>query len=269
MSVVATAVVPVAGRGTRMGPATRAVPKAMLTLGDRPVIGHLVDELRAAGMTRIVLVTGAGGEPIRAHFAGEGDVAFAEQAQPRGLGDAVLAAESAVDGPFVVALGDALLDPAAVRVAVDAFEARGAAGAVVVEEVPAEAVGRYGIVAPAEGAGAGDAAGTRDVLPLRDVVEKPAPGEAPSRLAVAGRYVLSAAIFALLRETPPDASGEVQLTDALRRLDPLLGVRLPPGVRRRDTGSPAGLALAVVDWALAQPELGAAVLERVDGRRDR
>src|SRR4051794_36862227 len=127
-----------------MGPATRAVPKAMLTLGDRPVVGHLVDELRGAGMTRIVLVTGAGGEAIRAHFAGEEDVTFAEQAQPRGLGDAVLAAEAAVDGPFVVALGDALLGAAAVRAAVDAFERRAAAGAVVVEEGPAEAVGHYG-----------------------------------------------------------------------------------------------------------------------------
>jgi UTP--glucose-1-phosphate uridylyltransferase len=259
---VATAVVPVAGRGTRMLPATRVVPKAMLVLGDRPVAQHVVDELREAGMTRIVLVTGAGGEAIRAHFAGEDDIAFAEQAEPRGLGDAVLAAEGAVDGPFVVALGDALLGAAAVRAAVDAFERRAAAGAVVVEEVPAEAVGQYGIVDPAEPARA-DAGG----FVLRDVVEKPPPDAAPSRLAIAGRYVLSPSVFALLRETAPDAGGELQLTDALRRVDPLVGVQLPAGLRRRDTGTPAGLALAVVEWALAQEDLRGAVAERVDGAR--
>jgi UTP--glucose-1-phosphate uridylyltransferase len=245
-----------------MGPATRVVPKAMLALGDRPVIQHVVEELRDAGMERIVLVTGSGGEAIRAHFADEEDVAFARQEQPRGLGDAVLAAEGEVDGPFVVALGDCLVGAAAVRALVAAFEAHGAAGAVAVEEVPAEAVGSYGIVAPA-------AAAPGDAFALRDVVEKPPPGSAPSRLAVAGRYVLSPEVFALLRDTAPDASGEVQLTDAMRRLDPLVGVRVPAGLRRRDTGTPAGLALAVLEWALAQDGLGDAVKERVDAERDR
>jgi UTP--glucose-1-phosphate uridylyltransferase len=273
---VATAVVPVAGRGTRMGPATRVVPKAMLALGDRPVIQHVVEELREAGMERIVLVTGSGGEAIRAHFADDDDVGFARQEQPRGLGDAVLAAEGAVDRPFVVALGDCLVGAAAVRALVAAFEAHGAAGAVAVEEVPAEAVGSYGIVAPAEeAAGEGPptaeppAAAFGDAFVLRDVVEKPPPGSAPSRLAVAGRYVLSPEVFALLRDTAPDASGEVQLTDAMRRLHPLVGVRVPDGLRRRDTGTPAGLALAVVEWALGQDGLRDAVRERVDAERDR
>jgi len=241
-----------------MLPATRVVPKALLAVGDRPVVQHVVDELREAGMTRIVLVTGAGGEAIRGHFAGEDDVVFAGQAEPRGLGDAVLAAAGEVGEPFVVALGDALVGAAAVRAAVAAFEARGAAGVVVVEEVPAAAVGDYGIVAPAEDG---------EVFALRDVVEKPAPGAAPSRLAVAGRYVLSPAVFALLRRTGPGVGGEVQLTDALRRLEPLVGVRMPSGLRRRDTGTPAGLALAVVEWALAQPDLRRAMLERIDGER--
>jgi UTP--glucose-1-phosphate uridylyltransferase len=247
-----------------MGPATRVIPKAMLTLGDRPVIQHVVEELRTAGVGRIVLVTGAGGDLVRAHFAADDDVAFAEQAEPRGLGDAVLAAEGTVDGPFVVALGDSLVSPEVVRALVDTFERSRAAGAVAIEEVPAEAVERYGIVAPAEEPAAEAAPA---VLPLRDIVEKPSPADAPSRLAVVGRYVVSPEIFDVLRETPPGAGGEVQLTDALRRLRPLIGVPLPGGTRRRDTGSPEGLALAVVEWALGRPDLRDAVPELADGDR--
>ncbi len=240
-----------------MRPATLAVPKPLLPLVDRPVVEWIADELRAAGMERIVIVTGRGGEALERHFAGRPDVVFAHQPEPLGLGDAVARAEAAVEGePFAVALGDSLLrSGGVVGELVAAFEERAAAAAIAVEEVAEEDVARRGIVAPAE-------AGER--FAVSGLVEKPRPEDAPSRLAVAGRYVLGPAVFDALREIAPGSGSELQLTDAITLLSPIVGVRLPAGVRRYDVGTVEGYCAAFVEWALLTPGLG----ERVRGRID-
>jgi len=249
-------VVPAAGLGTRLRPATLAVPKPLLPLVDRPVIEWIADELRAAGLERIVVVTGRGGEALERHFAGSPDVVFVSQAEPLGLGDAVACAEAAVDGePFAVALGDSLLRPgvAAVAELVATFEERGAAAAIAVEEVAEEDVSRRGILVPAE-------EGERFLV--AELVEKPRPEDVASRLAVAGRYVLAPPIFDALREIEPGSGGELQLTDAIRLLSPIVGMRL--GARRYDVGTVEGYCAAFVEWTLRTPGLG----ERVRGLVD-
>lgn len=259
---ITDAVVPVAGLGTRLLPATRAVPKEMLPVAGRPVLQHVVEELAAAGIRRILLVTSRGKAAIEDHFDGDEELEragvrllFTRQPQPRGLGDAILRAEGfAADRPFVVALGDAIVPagdaPGIVSRLVAAVGERGAAGAVAVEEVRAEDVSRYGIVAPREGA---DPAA--EVFAVGDLVEKPPAGEAPSNLAIAARYVLPPAIFGALRATPPGARGEVQLTDALRQLlvggEEILGVRLRE--RRFDVGTPEGYRAAFLELDERRP----------------
>jgi len=255
---VTTAVVPAAGLGTRLRPATLAVPKPLLPLVDRPVVEWIADELRAAGMERIVVVAGRGGEALRRHFEGRPDVLFVHQPEPRGLGDAVACAEAAVEGaPFAVVLGDSLLRPGAAVVGelVAAFEERAAAAAIAVEAVADEDVARRGILVPAED-------GERFLV--SELIEKPRPEDTPSRLAVAGRYVLAPAIFDALRDTEPGSGGEIQLTDAIRVLSPIVGVRLGAGERRYDVGTIEGYCAAFVEWTLLQPELGERVRRLVD-----
>jgi UTP--glucose-1-phosphate uridylyltransferase len=252
---VVVGVIPAAGRGTRLAPLTRAVPKELLPLGARPVLDLVLEELRGAGVERIVLVTAPGKEALLAHA---GDLGSALQTEALGLGDAVLrAAGQTGDGPFVVALPDALLGgPETVRALLAA--ARGLDGAVAVERVVPERASRYGIV------------GVDDGL-VTTLVEKPPPGTAPSDLAIAARYVLPPAIFDALRATAPGAGGEVQLTDAIARLVAggarIAAVPLAPGVRREDVGSRAGYAAAFVKHALADPELAPAVRRVLDGDR--
>lgn len=258
------AVVPVAGFGTRLAPLTRALPKELLPVGRTPVVGRVVEELAACGVERVCFVTRRGKGAILDHFD-DPDAAHpvsflaVRQAVQRGLGDAVLCAEGVVEGPFVVALGDAVLSagggaPAGVVARLgDAFHRHGAVAAIAVEEVPPEAVSRYGVIAPR-------ATEEDGVLVLDDLVEKPAPQDAPSRWAVAARYVLDPAIFGALRATPAGRGGEVQLTDAVRALlhagGTVVAVPLLPGERRHDVGSPASYARAFLDLALDDPELG-------------
>jgi UTP--glucose-1-phosphate uridylyltransferase len=297
---ITTAVVPVAGLATRLRPLSRGVPKALLPVAGRPVIQHIVDELAACGFQRVVLVTGRGRAGFAAHFA-EADgpeIVCVEQPRPLGLGDALLRAAPEIDGAFAIALGDALLGHGApVRVVERLAEAvrRGASVAIAVEEVaPADTV-RYGIVAPggsrgaaaeggsrgaaAEGgsrgaagsggsrgaAGSGGsrgAAADRDPFPIAGVVEKPAPEAAPSRLAVAGRYVATAALLDALHATPVGAGGELLLADALATLDGVVGVRLGPGEERFDVGTVPGYCAAFLDYALSDPVLGPALSAR-------
>jgi UTP--glucose-1-phosphate uridylyltransferase len=256
---ITDAVVPVAGLGTRLLPATRAVPKEMLPVAGRPVVQHVVEELVGAGIRRILLVTSRGKTAIEDHFDGDEELEragvrllFTRQPQPRGLGDAILRAEGfAADRPFVVALGDAIVPagdaPGIVSRLVAAVGERGAAGAVAVEEVRAEDVSRYGIVAPREGAD--------PAAEVFAVGEKPPAGVAPRNLAIAARYVLPPAIFGALRATPPGARGEVQLTDALRQLlvggEEILGVRLRE--RRFDVGTPEGYRAAFLELDERRP----------------
>ncbi|MDX6718723.1 MAG: UTP--glucose-phosphate uridylyltransferase, partial [Solirubrobacteraceae bacterium] len=209
-----TAVVPVAGLGTRLLPATQAVPKELLPVGGRPVVEHVVEELARSGIERVVFVTSHGKGAIEDHFAGADGLgvalAWTIQPAPRGLGDAVLCADGLTghdDEPFAVALGDAILgtrEPHDVvaRLA-RAREEHDAACAIAVREVPRAQTGRYGIVST-DGAGR-----------VTGIVEKPDPGTAPSTLAVSGRYVMTRAIFGALRATPLGARGELELTDAI------------------------------------------------------
>jgi len=281
------AVVPVAGLGTRLLPATKALPKAMLPIGRTPVVQLVVEELRRAGVERVLFVTGRGAGPLEDHFAEDPELTralqvggreellaeleferagvrflYTRQRRALGLGDALLCAEGFVRGPFHVALGDAVLGlgrPASVAARLaTAVETTGAACALAVEEVDVSVVSRYGIVAPVGEPEALPCGGT--MLRVDDVVEKPRPEQAPSRLAVAARYVLSPAVLDALRRTTPGAGGELQLADALRILlaegADVVAVPLEPGERRHDVGTPAGYARAFLNWALGDPELG-------------
>ena len=242
-----------------MLPATRAVPKALLPIVDRPVVELVIEELAAAGIERFVLVAGRDAAAVRAHFAGDGAVDVVVQPEPRGLGDAVAWGAESIDGPIAVAVGDALVDITLMPRLIDGFVHSGAAAVVAVERVAPDRVGRYGIIAPA---------GDGDPIPVAGIVEKPAPADSPSNLAVAGRYVLGAGgVAAVLRSTPPGHAGEVQLTDAIARLcrdgGRVVAVPLGPGERRLDVGDPEGYAGAFLERALADARFGARLRERL------
>lgn len=264
------AVVPIAGLATRLLPLTKALPKALLALGDRPVIDHVISELAGAGVERVTIVASPRDRvAVAAHLArdpeleelltrrGRGDLAalvarigeglnvdVVEQPRPLGLGDAVLCARDAVAGePFVLALGDALVrhadgspSPITARLT-EILRATRAACAIAVTEVDAEQVASYGIVAPAGPEQDG-------VVDLGAIVEKPIPEEAPSRLAVAARYACGPALMDALAACPRDASGELGLTAALQRLlddgERVVAVRLHTDEQRLDVGTLAG-----------------------------
>jgi UTP--glucose-1-phosphate uridylyltransferase len=264
---ITTAVVPVAGLATRLRPLSRGVPKGLLPVAGKPVVQRVVDELEACGVERVVLVTGRGRAAFAAHFAESRgpEMVCVAQPEPLGLGDAILRAAPMLDGPFVIALGDALLGrgrPARVVERLAAAVQAGASAAVAVEEVAAQDTLRYGIVAPA---------GEGDPFAVASVVEKPAPETAPSRLAIAGRYAATPALLDALHATPPDASGEVQLADALNALDGLVAVRLAPGEERLDVGTVPGYCAAFLEFALSDAELGPPLRARaaalLDGER--
>ena len=262
-----TAVVPVAGLATRLRPLSLGVPKGLLPVAGRPVIRHIVDELAACGVERVVLVTGGGRGGFEAQFADtrSPEIVYADQPRPLGLGDAILRAAPHLEGSFAIALGDALLGrgaPARVLDRLGEAVRDGASAAVAVEEVALPDTERYGIVVPA---------GAGDPFPIAGVVEKPAPGAAPSRLAVAGRYVATPALLDALRDVGPGAGGEIQLADALAALDGVVGVRLRPGEERLDVGNVPGYCAAFVEYALSDAELGPALRARaralIDGQR--
>ncbi|MGH2917953.1 MAG: UTP--glucose-1-phosphate uridylyltransferase [Solirubrobacteraceae bacterium] len=282
MPLVTTAVVPVAGLGTRLLPATKSQPKEMLPVGGKPVVQHVVEELAAAGIERVVFVTGRGKGAIEDHFDRDpvlraalerrGDqallrrlafeeelglsFAYTRQREPLGLGDAVLCAEGlGGEAPFAVALGDAILrgphdtTPIVQRLA-DALEQHDAACAIAVRDVPRAETSRYGIVATRD---------TGRVVRVDGVVEKPEPDAAPSTLAIAARYVMTPAIFAALRATPRAPNGELELTDAIARLvdegETVVAVRLGD-TQRYDVGTPESHAAAFLAFALTDPDHG-------------
>jgi UTP--glucose-1-phosphate uridylyltransferase len=258
-----TAVIPAAGLGTRLFPLSYAIPKELLPLGPKPAIQLVVEELRAAGLQDFVLIIGKTKGAIAEHFAmlREQDPAFAadrvqvrcvEQEAPRGLGDAVLCAAEHVAGDFCVALGDAVIwgDRCGdlVRRMLRVRETTGAAVVVGAQEVALEDTSRYGILQPGE-------AGADEAVRVLDLVEKPGPERAPSRLAICARYVLSHEVFAVLRDLAAGHGGEVQLTDALRTLarDQLAyAVPLQPDEERWDVGSLEGYGRASVKAWQAQ-----------------
>jgi UTP--glucose-1-phosphate uridylyltransferase len=272
------AIFPAAGLGTRFLPATKAQPKEMLVLVDKPVIQYGVEEAVQSGVSNIVIVTGRGKNAIEDHF----DIAFelesfleqrgktqqleeirkitrmmqvsyVRQGEPLGLGHAVLMTKTLVgDEPFAVILGDDVIDanPPALKQMIDVYS-RVDGPVLAVERVPSEDVSSYGIVAVDEHADLG-----RGVHKIRDLVEKPPRDEAPSNLAIIGRYILTPDIFPALEATTNDRTGEIQLTNGLRRLlaaRPIYACEIN-GVRH-DTGNKLGFLKAVVYFAMQRPEL--------------
>lgn len=282
---VRVAVFPVAGRGTRFLPATKASPKEMLPVVDKPLIQYAVEEAIAAGVTKLVFVTGASKRAIEDHFdtdpeleralteGGKTDLLesirniippnvsciYIRQGEPLGLGHAVLCARPAVgDEPFFVHLADDLIVGESACLAQLAAEHRRHGSSVVaVEEVPHETTSSYGIVAVDE---------TEDGQKLTRIVEKPAPKDAPSNLAVVGRYLLAPEIFDKLESTGRGAGGEIQLTDAISDLLSDAAVFAHPfGGDRYDCGSKLGYLQATVSCGLAHDEVGADFKEYLEG----
>lgn len=276
------AVVPVAGLGTRLLPATKSQPKEMLPVGRKPVVQYVVEELAQSGIQRLLFVTGARKTAIENHFDEDGplnlllrqtgredelaeldferqdmEYFYTRQRRQLGLGHAILCAQPLVGRqPFVVALGDSIIgmnpESSIVRRMIDVFENDDADVVVAFEEVAPNEVDRYGIAKP-RGAGG-------DVFELEDLVEKPDVGSAPSNLAVAARYVFNPIIFEKLRETKPGKGGEIQLTDAIQQMldDGYkgIGMRLTGGERRFDIGNFESYFQAFTEFALADPKYG-------------
>ena len=271
MKPVRKAVFPVAGLGTRFLPATKAMPKEMLPVVDKPLIQYAVEEAAAAGITQMIFITGRSKRSIADHFdrapeleaelaaKGKFDLlevvrnispetesfVYTRQSEPLGLGHAVLCAEYIVgDEPFAVILADDLIDAeqSVIGQLIEARAARGGGSVLAVEDVPRADTQRYGIVSavPVEGR----------LSRIAHIIEKPAPDRAPSTLAVTGRYVLEPEVFEHLRVIPRGAGGEVQLTDAIERMvtsDSTFAYRYQG--RRFDCGSKEGFVAATVHFA--------------------
>jgi len=288
---VDVAVVPVAGRGTRLLPLTKSQPKEMLPVGRKPVVQYVVEELARCGIGRLLFVTGPGKTAIENHFDIDAELIanlresgkeelleelaferedleyfYTRQRRQLGLGHAVLCSRPVVGRqPFVVALGDSIIglhaESQVVRLMIEQFESTGADAVIAFEEVPREEVVQYGIARPRDGFG--------EVFELEDLIEKPEVADAPSNLAVAARYVFSPRIFDYLSRTPPGKGNEIQLTDAIRMLigdgHKVLGVRLPGGQRRFDIGNFESYFEAFAEFALADPQYGPALRRFVEG----
>jgi UTP--glucose-1-phosphate uridylyltransferase len=280
---VRKAVIPAAGLGTRVLPATKAVPKEMLPLADKPTIQYIVEEAVASGVEHVTIVTSRSKRAIENHFdvspeleiallrkgdrarldemsriEGMARLSFVRQQRPLGLGHAVLMAKDVVGvEPFGVLLGDDLIDHPerpCLRQLIEAQERFGGS-ALAVMRVPREQFSRYGMVELEPGGPAAPG-----LHRLRDVVEKPHPDQAPSDLAVVGRYVFSPNIFPALEVTPAGAGAEIQLTDAIRlllRQEPVFALEFA-GVRY-DTGDPVGLLTTSLAFALKRPDLAPGV----------
>jgi UTP--glucose-1-phosphate uridylyltransferase len=275
------AVFPVAGLGTRFLPATKAQPKEMLPIVDKPLIQYAVEEAYAAGIRHMIFVTGRNKRAIEDHFdtayeleseleaahkadllalvramhPEDMDCSYVRQPRSLGLGHAVLCAQPLVGNePFAVLLADDLMvgrdgGPPVLTQMVDVFQDL-PTSLLAIQEVPLDHVKRYGIVA-------GDPAGER-VMKVRQMVEKPSAESAPSRMGVAGRYILTPAVFDFIRSNPRGAGGEIQLTDGIARLIDTEGVHaLQYQGKRYDCGSKQGFLEATVELALKHEEVGA------------
>ncbi len=276
---VRTAVFPVAGLGTRFLPATKAMPKEMLTVVDRPVIQYAVDEAREAGIDHFVFITGRNKGVIEDHFDRQyelehklemrgktdalrelqkdlpsaGQTSFTRQQEPLGLGHAVWCARDLVGGqPFALLLPDMVFKgtPGVLRQMMDAYEETGG-NVIAVEEAPMSDVSSYGVVARGEG--------PDEAFRITGMVEKPPPDEAPSNLIISGRYILQPQIFSLIADQPRGTGGEIQLTDAMLTL---MARQHFTGVKYRgksfDCGSKLGFLTANVAFALDRPDFAEA-----------
>ncbi|CBE69698.1 MAG: UTP--glucose-1-phosphate uridylyltransferase GalU [Candidatus Methylomirabilis oxygeniifera] len=275
------AIVPAAGLGTRFLPATKAQPKEMLPIVDKPTIQYVVEEAAASGIEDIIIVTGRGKDAIENHFDRSLELQIAlgrqgkaeqlreieqiselasfcyiRQEEPLGLGHAILTAKALVGNePFAVLLGDDIIDAEVPCLAqmIAAFE-RYRSSIIAVQQVSREETGSYGIIDPRPAADS--------IYQILDLVEKPTPEAAPSNLAIIGRYILTPEIFEALERTPPDEGGEIQLTNGLRVL---LSTQTMYGLafrgRRYDAGSKLGFVKATVQFALKRPDLAPGLRE--------
>jgi UTP--glucose-1-phosphate uridylyltransferase len=282
---ITKAVIPAAGLGTRLLPATKSQPKEMLPVGRKPILQYVVEELEAAKVRQILIITGRRKRVIEDHFDSDPELVlvleqagneaaladldylegkarffYTRQSTPKGLGHAVSLAADFVDSDdFVAALGDSIVaaeDPAApVRAMMEAHRSLGAAAIIAVERVPPEETFRYGIVSidggePPPG----------EPVTVTDIIEKPPAGTAPTSLAVAARYVFSPAIFEALNRTLPNKRGEIQLSDAIKLLiqqgQPVYAWLLAPGQRRYDVGNFESYFYTFIDFALADERYG-------------
>ena len=272
------AVFPAAGLGTRFLPATKAQPKEMLPVVDKPIIQYVIEEAVASGLTRIIIVTGKGKNAIEDHFdvsyelerhlaqRGQNDVleqvraisnminvSYVRQGEQLGLGHAVLQARDLVgDEPFAVMLGDDIIDSAmpCMRQMMNVYESYGGP-VVAVQQVPRDEISAYGVI---DGQAEGDSG---RLFRIRDLVEKPKAEDAPSDLAIIGRYILTPDIFDVLENTERGRGGEIQLTDGLRQLKQrrtVYGYQFE-GVRH-DAGNKLGFLKATVEFALKREDLG-------------
>ncbi|WP_211654744.1 UTP--glucose-1-phosphate uridylyltransferase GalU [Planococcus alpniumensis] len=277
---ITKAIIPAAGLGTRFLPATKAMPKEMLPIVDKPTIQYIVEEAIASGITSIIIVTGKGKRAIEDHFdhafelehilkeqgkldmldsvlaTSEVEIHYIRQKQPLGLGHAIWSARHFIgDEPFAVLLGDDIVqnDPPALHQLIEQFE-KTDSPVIGVKEVSDSETHRYGIIAPAEIDG--------DLMKVDHFVEKPEPGHAPSNFAIMGRYVLTPEIFRLLAEQKPGAGGEIQLTDAIEKLNTIRAVRaFAFEGKRYDVGEKYGFIETTIEFALQRPELKARLLE--------
>jgi len=283
---VRKAIFPVAGLGTRLLPATKSVPKEMLTIVDRPLIQYAVDEAREAGIEQMIFVTGRGKATLDDYFdmgfelettmrergksldalepsrSGYGEIVSVRQQQPLGLGHAVWCARHIVgDEPFAVLLPDDLMvgEPGALKQMMTAYAEFGG-NIVCTQEVGADRTASYGIIAPGETRGA-----STEVLGM---VEKPRPEDAPSRLGIVGRYILQPEVMEILGKGDRGAGGEIQLTDAMAKLigrQPFHGVTVDAA--RHDCGDKAGFVMANIALAMRDGELKSKICEYMDGLR--
>ncbi len=293
MTPIRKAIFPVAGLGTRFLPATKAMPKEMLPVVDRPLIQHVVDEAREAGIEHLIFVTGRNKGVIEDHFDRQfeleltltergknaelellsedlpeaGTVSFTRQQSPLGLGHAVWCARELVGHePFALLLPDVLVqhDPGCLKQMIDVANGLDPkANIIAVEEVPPERVHMYGIV------GVGESKGK--AFSITKMVEKPKKSEAPSNLSITGRYILQPEIFAILEKQAAGAGGEIQLTDAmlaLARTQPFYGLKFEG--RSFDCGAKIGFLAANVAYGLARPDIAPefkAEIERLLGEK--
>jgi len=290
--VIQSALVPVAGHGTRLLPATKSQPKEMLPVARKPIVQYVVEELVSNGIQQILFITGRSKASIENHFDNDPELFRALEAANRhdllrevdfealkanffytrqrlqkGLGDAVLCGENfAGEEPFLVALGDSILglhaDSRVVSRMAEVYQDRRASCVIAVEEVAREEARNYGIVQPE---------GPLDhVFRIVNLVEKPSPQEAPSNLAIAGRYIFSPIVFDMIRRVKPDHRGEIQLTNAIQYMCDegrrVMAVKLAPQEKRYDIGNFPSYFESFVEFALADPVYGEEfrrVLERL------
>jgi UTP--glucose-1-phosphate uridylyltransferase len=293
MTDVTIAVVPVAGLGTRLLPATKSQPKEMLPVGRKPVVQYVVEELTRMKMKRILFITGPGKTSIENHFdlneelvqelreSGKEELLeeleyerapvqyfYTRQRELLGLGHAIQCAEAFVgDQPFVAALGDSIIGMHAksdiVQRMTRCFIEKRASAVIAFERVPMEEVHRYGIARPKE---------EGDLFEVEDLTEKPTRQEAASNLAIAARYVFAPGIFDAIKKTSPGKGGEIQLTDAIRLMmkdgGKVYGICLRPDERRYDIGNFQAYFRAFVEFALEDEKQGPALRDHLEALLD-